>query len=332
MGDVGTATMKAVRVHEWGEPPVLDEIPRPVASPEESLVRVEAAAVAHLDLTVASGTFGIRPELPYVAGVEGCGVVLESDTLEPGTRVVLRGGGLGLLRAGTWSEYVAVKSKALTPVVAGLGPALGATFWVPTTTAHTALHEVGRLGSWIDGVTAADEHVVVAGAAGAVGSMVVQLAQRAGAPVTALVMTEEQAADLPNGVPSIVTSDGGAMAAFAADRPATLLVDTVGGPDLVVRSRAVRQGGRAVSIGYVAGTQVSVELSNWLLDDVALLPVNMIRREHAARQLAPDLAELLASGALSLHVEEFALSEAPLAIDLLRTGRLRGRGVLVPAS
>lgn len=323
--------MKAVRVHEWGEPPVVDSIPRPVPNPGESLVKVEAAAVAHLDLTVASGTFGIRPELPYVAGVEGCGVVMESDTFEPGTRVVLRGGGLGLRRAGTWSEYVTAKTKSLTPVADGLGPALGATFWVPTTTAHTAVHEVGRLGSWIDGLAAADEHVVVAGAAGAVGSMVVQLALRAGARVTALVMTEEQAGVLPDGVPAIVTSDEVAMADFASDRPATLLVDTIGGPALVLRSRAVRQGGRAVSIGYVAGTQVSIELSNWLLDDVALLPVNMIRREHAARQVVAELAQMFVSGELSLQVQEFELAEAPRAIDLLRTGRLRGRGVLVPS-
>ena len=41
--------------------------------------------------------------------------------------------------------------------LAGLSPDLAAVYWVPTTTAHTALHVVGRLGSWLDGVAAKDE-------------------------------------------------------------------------------------------------------------------------------------------------------------------------------
>lgn len=323
-------TMLAARIHAWGEPPVVDEVPRPVPARGETLVRVEAAAVAHLDVTVAGGSFGIQPELPYIGGVEGCGVVVESDTLDPGVRVVLRGGGLGLVRAGTWAEYVTAKSSTLTPVAEGLGPGLGATFWVPSTTAHTALNAVGRLGRWLDGLDAEAEHVVVAGAAGAVGSMAVQLARRAGATVTALVMGEDQAAGLPVGVAHIVTSDEEAMAAYAADRPATLLVDTVGGAELPGRLKMVRKGGRAALIGYVAGTDVTLELSNWLLDDVAMLPVNMIRRDREGRALAPQLAELLVSGELSLQVQEFGLDEAGTAVQLLQSGGLRGRGVLLP--
>ena len=70
----------------------MEEIGVPTAALGESLVRVEAAAVAHLDVTVAGGDFGIKPTLPYTGGVEGCGVVVESATMKPGTRVVLRGG------------------------------------------------------------------------------------------------------------------------------------------------------------------------------------------------------------------------------------------------
>lgn len=122
------------------------------------------------------------------------------------------------------------------------------------------------------------------------------------------------------------------MAAYGADRPATLLVDTVGGPRLPERLRMVRQGGRAALVGYVGGTDVTLELSNWLLDDVAMLPVNMIRRDREGRELAPQLAELLVAGDLSLNVEEFGLDDAQRAVELLAAGRLRGRGVLVPSA
>lgn len=325
-------TMKAARIHEWGQPPTIDEVPRPVPRAGESLVRVEAAAVSHLDLTVAGGSFGIKPELPYIAGVEGCGVVVESADLEPGTRVVLRGGGLGMLRPGTWAEYVVAKSATLVPVADGLTAAMGATFWVPTTTAHTALNGVGRLGRWFDDVAARDEHVHVTGAAGAVGSMVVQLARRAGATVTALVLDADQAAALPDGVTALDSTDPEAVSAFARERSATMLVDTIGGAELPARLRAVRPGGRAALIGYVAGTEVTLELSNWLLDDVAMLPVNMIRREAEARAVAIELAELLVARELDLNVEELKLEETGHALELLRTGRLNGRGVVVPSA
>lgn len=315
--------MRAVRLHEWGAAPTLDEVPEPEAG--ETLVRIEAAAVAHLDLTVASGKFHIKPDLPHIGGVEGCGTVVSSDVHEPGTRVMLRGGGLGLVRGGTWTELVATRSRNVAPLPADLSPELGATYFVPTTTAYTALHDVGRLGEWISD----DEVVVVAGAAGAVGSMVVQLALRAGATVFGVV-AEEQADRLPAGVEAVRLDDQVRGAELTKERPATLLVDTLGGAGLAERSRWVRPGGRAVAIGYVAGTEVSLDLPNWLLEDVALLPVNMIRRDAGAREHAPKLARLLAAGELSLEVESFDMADAARALDLLATGGLRGRAVITP--
>ena len=323
--------MRAARIHGWGEAPVVEDVPAPVAGEGEALVRVEVAAVSHLDVTVAGGDFGIKPTLPYVGGVEGCGVVVTSERFAPGTRVILRGGGIGLMRDGTWAELVVTKDKTLTELPDGLEPAVGATFFQPTTTAHTALHGVGRLGTWLSDVPVADEHVVVAGAAGAVGSMVTQLALLSGAKVTALVADESQVERVAAGATVVVSGDDGAVVALATDRPATLLVDTLGGSDLPARARWVRPGGRAVSIGYVAGDDVRLGLSNWLLDDVALLPVNMIRREREARALLPELAAMLVAGDLTLDHETFGMDDLGQALELLRTGRVRGRAVVRPA-
>jgi NADPH:quinone reductase-like Zn-dependent oxidoreductase len=123
--------MRALRVHDWGQPPVVEDVPEPVRDEGEVLVQVQAAALAHLDLTVASGSFGMRPPLPYTGGVEGSGVVLEGDELKPGTQVMLRGGGPGLLRDGTWQKRVSVPRKAVTPLARALPPAVAASFFVP---------------------------------------------------------------------------------------------------------------------------------------------------------------------------------------------------------
>jgi NADPH2:quinone reductase len=324
--------MKAVRVHDWEVPPAVDEVPVPEPAEGESLVRVEAAAVGHLDRTVAGGKFGMKPTLPYVGGVEGCGRIVSSDQLAEGTRVMCRGGGLGLLRDGTWAEYVAVPTQNLVVVPEGMSPSVGATYFVPVTTAAAALRSVGRMGAWgapeVD--VPADEVVVVAGAAGAVGSMVAQLALRDHAQVLGLVLDDEQAERLPAGVEPVLAGDADRLTGLATERPASLLVDTLGGEQLYDRMGWVRPGGRAVSIGYVAGEAATLDLPNWLLLDVALLPVNMIRRNREARAFAEELAPLLVTGELVAEVEEFAFDDAARALELLGKGKLRGRAVLVP--
>lgn len=318
--------MRAARFHQWDAPPAVDEVPEPVRAAGQVLVEVHAGAVAHLDVTVAGGKFAMHPDLPYIGGVEGAGVVLESDAdsgLEPGCQVLLRGGGLGLLRDGTWAERVTVPTKAVTRLDSPLSPEVAATFFQPATTAYVVLHDVARL--------EADEEVIVVGAAGAVGSMVAQQARLAGAKVTGVVTREDQLSAVPSGVEAISTTSPEDVAMLAETRSASLLVDTLGGEGLVGRTRWVRQGGRAVAVGYVLGAEVSLDLASWLLDDVALVPVNMIRRERRARELAGQLVKRLSAGELQVDVQKFDLAEAGLALEQLRAGRLRGRAVLTPA-
>ncbi|MDP5182519.1 zinc-binding dehydrogenase [Blastococcus sp. BMG 814] len=312
--------MQALRIHDWGQAPVVEDVAEPTRQEGEVLVQVQAAALAHLDRTVASGSFGMRPQLPYTGGVEGSGVVLEADDIPSGAQVMLRGGGLGLMRDGTWQERVSVSRKAVSLLNQELPPAVAATFFVPTTTAAVALHDVAALG--------AGERVAVVGAAGAVGASVVQQALLAGAEVVGLVSQAEQLADVPKGAEAVRLDDE-RVASWETERPFSLLVDTLGGDGLSRRSTWVRAGGRAVVIGYVAGASTSLDLPNWLLSDVALLPVNMIRQERRARELMPDMVERLASGELEVRVETVSLADAADALDRMARGRIRGRAVVL---
>jgi NADPH:quinone reductase-like Zn-dependent oxidoreductase len=317
--------MRAARFHEWGAAPVVEEVPEPARGGGEVLVQVRAAALAHLDVTVATGEFAMRPPLPYIGGVEGAGVVLEADPdfgIAPGTPVMLRGGGLGTLRDGTWTERVSVPRKAVTVLASPLPPEVAATFFVPATTAYVAVHDVAKV--------QAAEHVIVVGAAGAVGSMVAQQALAAGATVTGVVGRTEQLPDVPKGIDAVDMTSADAIAPLAEARPASLLIDTLGGDGLIGRTRWVRQGGRAVVIGYVAGPRVNINLPSWLLDEVALLPLNMIRRERRAREVAGKLAERLSAGELQLAVEQFGIADIARALDALKSGRVRGRAVVIP--
>ncbi len=308
--------MLAARIHDWGGEPVLEEVPDPVPAPGEALVEVTAAAIGHIDLTVAAGRFAYRPSLPHVPGVEGAARVLRSPSLPSGAQVRVRGGGVGLERDGTWAERAAVATEALHPVPEGVDESLAGTFFSPAATAHVAVHEIGGLEP--------GERVAVTGASGAVGSLAVQLARRAGAgSVVALVSRPEKAALVPSGAEVLVGD--------LPDEPADLLIDTCGGPRLAtLLTRAVRPGGRAVLVGYTAGTQLSLDLPALLAADVALLPVSLIRRGPRLAGMAAELLDLLARGELSLRVTTFPLSRVVEAVELVRSGAAVGRVALTP--
>jgi NADPH2:quinone reductase len=167
--------MKAMRVHAFGEAPRLDEIDTPLPAPGRSLVEMHAATVGHIDRTVWGGHFLQHPPLPYIPGVEAAGVVRASGRFAAGTRVWMRGGGLGIRSDGTWRELIDAPDEALGPLPDDVPMTLGSAFFSPCTSAWVALHEVARL--------QAGEQVLVTGASGAVGSIAVQLALAMGARV-----------------------------------------------------------------------------------------------------------------------------------------------------
>jgi NADPH2:quinone reductase len=292
--------VKAVRIHGFDAIPVLEEIADPVARPGRTLVRMEAATVGHIDRTVWRGSFLRHPPLPYTPGVEAAGVVMASERYVVGQRVWLRGSGLGTLFDGTWCEQIDAPDEALGLLQDAVPMALGAAFFSPTTSAWVALHEVAKL--------QAGEQVLVTGASGAVGSLVMQLARDAGCTVTAVD---------PNAAPPTAAS-------------ADLLIDTVGGDVLAKVLPSVRPGGRAVLVGYTAGPTLQLDIAHFLQRDVALLPLNMFRREAAGRAAAPELLARLADGRLHLDVQPFALDDAAHALDWIAQRGPRGRAVLAP--
>jgi NADPH2:quinone reductase len=292
--------VKAVRIHGFDAIPVLEEIADPVARPGRTLVRMEAATVGHIDRTVWRGSFLRHPPLPYTPGVEAAGVVMASERYAIGQRVWLRGSGLGTLFDGTWCEQIDAPDEALGLLPDAVPMALGAAFFSPTTSAWVALHEVAKL--------QAGEQVLVTGASGAVGSLVMQLARDAGCPVMA------------------VDPDAASPSAASAD----LLIDTVGGDVLAKVLPSVRPGGRAVLIGYTAGPTLQLDIAHFLQRDVALLPLNMFRREAAGRAAAPELLARLADGRLHLDVQPFAFADAARALEWIAQRGHRGRAVLVP--
>jgi NADPH2:quinone reductase len=102
----------------------------------------------------------------------------------------------------------------------------------------------------------------------------------------------------------------------------------VGGEVLPRALRGVKPGGRAVLVGYAGGTETKLDLPELLQRDIALLPLNIIRREAAARAAAPQLLQRIADGRLKLAVREFSLAQAAEALQWIATRGHGGRAVV----
>jgi NADPH:quinone reductase-like Zn-dependent oxidoreductase len=315
--------MRAARLHQFGTSPVIDDIDIPTRESGQTLVRIDAAALGHLDITVASGNFGVKPNLPHIGGTDGAATVIESDTYEAGTRLLVRGGGVGLFKNGCWAEYLVAADKAFTPFDPALSPAVAATFFLPSTTGYVAVNDIAAV--------APGERVVVAGASGAVGSMAAQFALLAGASeVIGVVPREDQAALLPEGVRPVV-GQGDELAGVVGSEPSVdAVIDTLGGDGLPHLLASVVPGGRAALIGYTLGKSLTLDLPNWLLSDVRILPVNMIRKTARQAELAPEMIRLLIEGKISVAVQEFPLDDIATALQLMGEGKVAGRAVVVP--
>src|SRR4051812_36794355 len=175
--------MKAVRIHGFGGPEVLqlEEAPRPEPGPGEVLVRVHAAGVNPMDWKVRAGLFQRIPyRLPLILGwdvsgtVEGVGPEVQGVAV--GWEVHAR---TDITRDGAYAEYVLVAARDLVARPTLLDHVQAAALPIAGLTAWQALIE-GNGMNLREGQT-----VVILGGAGGVGTLAVQLARWRGARVIA---------------------------------------------------------------------------------------------------------------------------------------------------
>lgn len=310
-------TTRTLVLEEFGTLPRLGRRAVPAPRPGHTLVRMAAATVAHLDLNILDGQFGILPELPFIPGTQGSGFVLASDIHPEGALVRLRGEGLGLSTDGAWAEHALVPDAAVEIMPEGTDPALACIYFSPVGTAWATVHSIAQVRP--------GERVLVTGASGAVGAVAVQLAARAGAEVIGAVGRPAKLPHVPDVAKALLASD---LSEEAIGGRVDVLIDTVGGQVLRDALDLVRPRGRAALLGYTAGRELTLDLADFFLADVSLLPVNMITR---GKEVAPEVLRLLpelSSGALSLPYERYGMDALGTAVERLRTGAAVGKIVL----
>jgi NADPH2:quinone reductase len=175
--------MRAIRVHETGEPEVLlvDEIPDLQPGPGQVLVQVKAIGVNPVDTYVRSGHYASIPPLPYIPGSDAAGIVAAVGQgvrrWKPGQRVYT-----GHSAKGAYAEQLICGERDIFALPDNASFEAGASLGVPYATAYHALFQVAKV---VPG-----EEILIHGASGGVGVAAVQLARAHGLTVCGTAGTE----------------------------------------------------------------------------------------------------------------------------------------------
>lgn len=320
--------MKAIRVHQFGGPEVmkLEDVPdlRPAA--DEVVVRVMAAGVNPVDSYVRSGTYAVKPSLPYTPGWDAGGVIEAAGAsvngLKAGDRVYIAG-----TSSGAYAELALSKANLAHPLPERVTFEQGAAIGVPYATAYRALFHRAH--------AEPGETVLVHGATGGVGIAAVQLARAAGARVIGTAgsdrgrkLVEDEGAHyvLNHRAPSYLGQLSHLTGGKGVDVILEMLANINLGNDLTVLAR----GGRVVVVG--SRGPVEINPRETMGRDAAILGMTLLNATFA--ELASIHAALVAgleNGTLRPVVgQRIPLTEAPRAHQAVMEPGAHGKIVLAP--
>lgn len=341
--------MKAAVMREFGAPSVLkyEDVATPSARPGFVVIRILASGVNRLEHYLREGSVTRDLALPHVLGSDAVGEVVELGAgvsgFQTGDRVIpMPGYPLnpaddsfypmssapsyaigGIMRWGSYAEYMEVPAQWLVRDETGLAPELLATLPMVVVTGVRAVKEVG-------GVKPGDHVLVHAGGSGT-GSMNLQIAKALGARVATTVSSEVKAeaarrlgADLViiTGKEDFVT----ATREWTEGRGADVVIDNLGG-DILARSiEATRAAGTVVTLGFVAGLELSLNIRNFFFTNRRLLGTLM--GDEADFRFGLDLVR---QGKIKPVLDQvLPLADAAQAHTLLAENKVVGNLVLKP--
>jgi NADPH:quinone reductase-like Zn-dependent oxidoreductase len=298
-------TMKAVRIHAFGGPEVLqyEDVPRPVAETGEVLIRIHASAVNPADWKFRNGSFGKDAALPLTLGFDFSGVI---EALGAGVRRWKTGDEVYGYGLGAYAEYIAVKETLVVAKPKTVDHIHAAAIASASLTAWKALFEAGGLRP--------GQKVLIHGAAGGVGGFAVQLAHAKGAHVIGTASKRNQSFLKELGADEAI--DYQSVRFEDVVRDVDVVFDTQGGETQARSWKTLKRGGILVSIAQPPA-QAEAEKHG--------VRATFVVNEMKAESLSA-ITKLVDSGELKAVVDTvLPLSEARRAQELIQTGHTRGK-------
>jgi trans-2-enoyl-CoA reductase len=333
------STTTALVFEQFGPPvevlKVREDWPVPPLNSGELRLRVLASPVNPADINLIEGTYGIRPELPAVGGIEGLAEVIEASPgasgFEWGHKVLLP------QQPGAWRGELIAPAHAVTPLPAelqlSLDPLQAAMLSINPPTAWCMLHEFVDLqpGDWVaQNASNSGVGLAVAAIARAKGWRTVNLARSAealekvrAAGGDALVLDDDTAPE------AIREATGGA--------PIKLALNAVGGDSALRLAKALAPDGKLVTYGAMGRQPLRLPNGLLIFKNISFHGFWVSKWRKAAsplhwNKIIAELAHLLAAGKLHSPIAGvYPLDRATEALTHAQQGQRGGKVLLRPA-
>ncbi|OJJ15397.1 hypothetical protein BKI52_38945 [marine bacterium AO1-C] len=331
--------MNAIIIDKTGDNKVLQyqTVADARLKPNEVRMKVTATAVNYIDTLIRSGNMppGMMPSLPFTPGVECIGVVEEVgpqiNNLNVGDKVAY----FGKIGAATYAEQVVTTHDRLVSIPASVNDVAAAVVPVNYATAYHMLHNMAKVTN--------NDVLLVHAAAGGVGTALIQLAKLVGATVIGSVGSDEkkqyildQGADFAinykteNLVESVneMTEGKGVNVSFNPVASESMLTDL----------QVLAPFGHLVIFGFLAGLPnqpLQEALLNHFGKSLTVSYSDIYTLYNAdferLKSILSTLFEFLSLGKIAPKVyQEIPLANASTAHELLESGKVVGKLVLVP--
>jgi NADPH:quinone reductase len=320
--------VKAIRVHQFGGPEVLqlEEVPDLQPGPGQVVVRVHAAGVNPVEAYIRTGTYASKPSLPYTPGSDAGGVVLkvapDVKRVQTGDRVYVTNS-----RTGTYAEQTVCEESKVHPIPEDVSFEQGAAMGIPYATAYRGL--------FLRAQAQPAEIVLVHGASGGVGTGAVQLAHAAGMKVIGTAGSE-QGMELvkKHGAEHVLnhTSPGylDELKQLTGNRGVDVILEMLANKNLANDLQVLAKKGRVAVIGN-RGT-IEINPREAMMREADIRGVTLMNTsEEEYREIHAALCAGLETGALRPVIgEKIPLAEAKRAHEeiMTRSGAL-GKVVLM---
>lgn len=322
--------MKAAVIHENGGPEVLryEDVPDPECPDGCVVVDAEAISIEGGDLLARAR--GDLPATPHVVGYLSAGVVSEVasgvDSRKVGDRVV------ALNFAGSHAARRIVPAIMSWPIPDGLDAARAATVPVAFGTAYECLFTAGNL--------TAGQTVLIHAGAGGVGMAAIQLAKQAGATVISTASSDEKlerlkSFGLDHGINYATDSFVERTKALTDSRGVDVVLDSIGGQNLVDSVGVLAYRGTLVSVGVAARAGSAIEAQSLWERNNALRGVYLggalVAEYPRIHAMIGDLIQRVADGELQVEIDRsFELEQAQDAHAYVESRKAFGRVVMTP--